>query len=96
MKINDFSWVSFRRKNYILFQDLQDALNKPRQNVIRLLKRTKIREMNLTEFSKEISCSHFNKRSECPSGVEEGKIELVPLNWTVRSLLKIKCEHLAL
>jgi hypothetical protein len=50
----------------------------------------------VTEFTKEVSSSYFNKRNECQPGVEEGKIELVPLNWTVRSLLKIKCEHLAL
>jgi hypothetical protein len=89
-------YLFFRRKNYILFHDLQEALNKPRQNVVRLLKRTKVREISLTEFKKEVSSSYFNKLSECPPGSEEGKVELVPLNWTVRSLLKIKCEHLAL
>lgn len=86
----------FRRKNYIMFHDLQEALNKPRQNVVRLLKRTKIREISLAEFKKEVSSRYFNKLSECPPASEEGKVELVPLNWTVRSLLKIKCEQLAL
>ena len=70
--------------------------NKPRQNVIRLLKRTKIREISMAEFKKELSRSDFSKLEKCPPGLEEGKVELVPLNWTVRSLLKIKFEYLNL
>lgn len=95
-KIIIFTLSFFRRKNYILFHDLQERLNKPRQNVIRLLKRTKIRQVSMAEFKKEVSRSFFSKLAECPPGLEEGKVEVVPLNWTVRSLLKIKFEHLTL
>ncbi|XP_028405537.1 protein piccolo-like isoform X2 [Dendronephthya gigantea] len=84
------------RKNYVLLHDLQQTLNKPRQNVVKLLKRTKIREVSWTEFKNEVSSSYFIKLNEQTPVAEEGKVELVPLNWTVRSLLKIKCEHLAL
>lgn len=81
----------FRRKNYVTLNDLQTALKKPRHNVIRLLKRTKIREVGLTEFQKQVAGSHFKKP------IDHGdKVELVPLNWSVRSLLKIKCEQLSL
>ncbi|XP_046852076.1 uncharacterized protein LOC124445397 isoform X2 [Xenia sp. Carnegie-2017] len=79
------------RKNYVTLNDLQTALKKPRHNVIRLLKRTKIREVGLTEFQKQVAGCHFKKP------IDHGdKVELVPLNWSVRSLLKIKCEQLSL
>lgn len=64
--------------------------------MVKLLKRTKIREVSWTEFKNEVSSSYLIKLNEQTPVVEEGKVELVPLNWTVRSLLKIKCEHLAL
>lgn len=80
------------------FQDLQERLGKSRSTLIRLLKRTEIREVPWSEFSNEVSRSCFNKLFEAPAGcsTEEVKVEMVPLNWNVRCLLKIKSENISL
>lgn len=90
--------VVIGRKNYVSLRDLQEKLGKSRNTLVKMLKRTEIRRVPWLEFSKEVSKSFFNKLPVPPedNSTEEGKVEVVPLNCNVRSLLKIKRENIAL
>lgn len=87
-----------RRKNFIILKDLQESLGKSRNSLIKMLKRTEIRKVPWLEFCKEVSKSSLSKLSEPleNSCTEQENIELVPLNWNVRSLLKIRSKNIAL
>lgn len=84
------------RRNYMLIQDILERLGWARTTLFKRCKsKLEIREMPWSEFLEEISHSQFCVKPEhVPAGssLEEPIAELVPVTYSLRSILGIRTE----